>query len=149
VRSVELRRAGSLPVVWGHAAADGGIPPRSGRRWSWTPFSFDDESSLLTLRWRPPTSDCHCPARPCGTEGQAREKSPLRADDGDACGRRPLLEGVVMASTALSHPRALGETLCPTRRTMRRRRHGVVSSLGASCELLAESPGGWWSWLWS
>jgi hypothetical protein len=33
--------------------------------------------------------------------GPAREKSLFRADDGDTCTRRPLLEGVVMAWTAI------------------------------------------------
>jgi hypothetical protein len=114
------------------------------------------DSLLLQQRVKNPllalaafNSECHCPARPRGTEDRVREKSLLRADDGNPCGCRLVLEGVVMASIALSLPQAIGETLCLTRQAMRRRCLGIVPSLGAPCELLAESLGNWWSWFWS
>jgi hypothetical protein len=81
----------------------------------WTPASIRTvvvvDSPSLTMRQESSllaafNSVCHCPTRPRGTEGRAKEKSLLRTDDSDACGCHPLLEAIVMASTAISLPRA-------------------------------------------
>jgi hypothetical protein len=139
----------SAGKTWGHAAADGGLLPRSGRWWSWTPIFFNNESRILSLRWRP--SILSATALP---DLVGRRIEP---------GRNPCFAlttatpaGAVSFLKALLWPRSLspflkqwGKPLCLTRQAMRRRRLGVVSSLGAPCELLAESLGNWWSWFWS
>ena len=57
------------------------------------------------------------------------------ADDGDACGRRTLLGGVVMATFAKPSTSA-GETLDPVYQIRQRRHHGVVPFLKALPRLL-------------
>jgi hypothetical protein len=86
---------------------DGWRPPAMiGSAVAWSPFPNDDVIRFLSLCWRSSTSICCCSDGPCGDEQQAREKSLLLADDGDAHGCRLLLEGVVMASTTNPLPQA-------------------------------------------
>jgi hypothetical protein len=102
----------------------------------WSPFPDNNETRIHSLRWRSSTSVNSCSNGHCGGERQAREKSLLRADDGEAHGCRLLLAGAVMASTANPLPLASGDTLCPACRNMQRRCHGIITSLGVLQEFL-------------